>query len=291
MKKYSIRDIEKLTGIKAHTIRMWEKRYNILEPDRTSTNIRKYSDQELKRILNISILNSCGLKISRIAGLTDNDLAIKVLELQKENVSEDVFIERMVVAMIELNEELFEEVLDEAIEKKGFEQTMLLIVYPFLQKIGILWQTGSINPAQEHFISHLIRQKLMVATDALKGKKADKETFILFLPVHEMHEIGLLFYNYLLRARGYQVVYLGQAVPFDDLEKVSKIRPAKYILTFFVSPVPEDGLQEYITKLHHTFPKTKIFVTGFQLGLEQDLSYPDNIVPIKAVSEFLTHLK
>ncbi|HCA82238.1 MAG TPA: helix-turn-helix-type transcriptional regulator, partial [Flavobacteriales bacterium] len=109
MKKYSIRDIEKLTGIKAHTIRMWEKRYNILEPDRTSTNIRKYSDQELKRILNISILNSCGLKISRIAGLTDNDLAVKVLELQKENVSEDVFIERMVVAMIELNEELFEE--------------------------------------------------------------------------------------------------------------------------------------------------------------------------------------
>jgi MerR family transcriptional regulator, light-induced transcriptional regulator len=291
MKKYSIRDIEQLTGIKAHTIRMWEKRYNILEPDRTETNIRKYSDQELKRILNISILNSCGLKISRIACLSDTDLAQKVVELQKETSSEEVFIERLVISMVEMDEHLFEDVLDEAIEKRGFEDAMLKVVYPFLQKIGVLWQTGSINPAQEHFISHLIRQKLMVASDGLKTRKPTRSTFILFLPVNELHEIGLLFYNYVLRARGFKVVFLGQSVPFDDLEKVMKIRPAKYMLTFFVAPPSDGSVQDYINKLHRTFPKTTVFVTGFQLGLHPELQFPEGIVPIKSVDEVLSHLK
>lgn len=288
MKKYSIRDIEKLTGIKAHTIRIWEKRYHILEPDRTQTNIRKYSDSELKRILNISILNSCGLKISRIAGLTDQELGDKVIELQRSNDSEALFIERMIVCMIEMDEDGFELVLSECIEKKGFEDTMILVVYPFLEKIGVLWQTGSINPAQEHFISHLIRQKLMVATDTLPKTAKSKGTFVLFLPVNEMHEIGLLFYNYLLRSRGYKVIYLGQAVPFDDLEKVVQIRPADALLTFIVSPMGETGgVQAYLDKLHYTFPQKKIYVSGYQLAHHEELNMPANIIKTLRVADFL----
>lgn len=290
MKKYSIRDIEKLTGIKAHTLRMWEKRYQILEPDRTQTNIRKYSDQELKRMLNISILNSCGIKISHIANLSDQELSEKVMELQKQTNSEEVFIERMVVSMISMDEDAFEEVLVECIKAKGFEQAMLLVIYPFLSKIGVLWQTGSINPAQEHFISHLIRQKLMVACDQLKEKNPDKGTFILYLPVNEMHEIGLLFYNFMLRSRGYKVIYLGQAVPFDDLEKVIRIRPAEYLLTFLVSPVTDPGPQEYLNKLHRTFPNQKIFVTGYQIATREELTYHPNVIKILSVQEFLRNL-
>lgn len=291
MKKYSIKDIENLTGIKAHTLRIWEKRYNIIEPDRTQTNIRKYSDSELKRILNIAILNSCGLKISRIAGLSDEELSEKVLELQKSSGSEDVFIERMVVSMIQMDEDGFESVLDECIQLKGFERAMLYVVYPFLTKIGVLWQTGSINPAQEHFISHLIRQKLMVASDSLKDKPKNKGTFILFLPVNELHEIGLLFYNYLLRNRGFKVIYLGQAVPFDDLEKVTKITPSDAMLTFFVSPMTEETVQDYINKMHRNFPDLNIYITGHQVIADATLSYPKNIIKISSVQEFVSMLK
>ena len=167
MGHYSIKELEQLSGIKAHTIRMWEKRHKIIEPSRTSTNIRYYSDLDLKKIINVSLLNTYGIKISKIADMSLDDMNKKVLELSELEHSRDVHIDQMVVAMIDMEEELFEKILSNLILRFGFEKTITEIVYPFLEKIGILWQTQNITPAHEHFISNLIRSLLGIAISAV----------------------------------------------------------------------------------------------------------------------------
>ncbi len=218
MAHYSIKDLEKLSGIKAHTLRIWEKRYQIVKPSRTDTNIRYYCDDDLKRILNISILNRHGLKISRIAGMTDAQLSEQVMHLAQATGDHESQIEQLTIAMIEMDEERFEKTLSKSIMTVGFEETVLTIIYPFFDKVGMLWQTGSINPAQEHFVSNLIRQKLLVAIDSQNyPHNPESRRFLLFLPEGELHELGLLFFHYILKKHGHQVIYLGQSVPFADL--------------------------------------------------------------------------
>src|SRR6478736_1342000 len=167
MGKYSIKELEQLSGIKAHTIRIWEKRHHLIQPERTQTNIRLYSDDDLKKIINVSVLNNHGVKISKIANLTADDLNKQVITLAESQNSTDLYIDQLVVSMVDLEEEAFEHLISSLTMKFGLERTITEIIYPFLDKIGILWQTGNISPAQEHFISNLIRQKLIVAIDAL----------------------------------------------------------------------------------------------------------------------------
>lgn len=196
--EYSIKDIESLTKIKAHTVRIWEKRYSIIKPERSKTNIRFYSDNELRKLLNISILINNGIKISHISGFNSDEIREKALYfLQNPNDMENQ-VKNLVIAMPELNESKFEKILSKSIINTGFEKTMLHLVYPFQQHIGVLWQTGSINPAHEHFISNLIRQKLISSIDSIEYKEhTNAKRFILFLPEGEWHELGLLFYYYL----------------------------------------------------------------------------------------------
>ena len=200
MIKYSIKDLEKLTGIKAHTIRMWEKRYKFLMPERTLTNIRFYSDQDLRSFLNISILNRNGYKISRIVKMKSTEINKKILEIT-ENVHDfDNQVESLIVAMSELDEMKFDKILTTSIIKLGLENTVTQIIYPFFEKIGVLWQIGTINPGQEHFVSNLIRQKLIIAIDGQYDTlAADAKLFLLFLPDGEYHEIGLLYSHYLIK--------------------------------------------------------------------------------------------
>ena len=167
MAYYSIKDLEKLSGIKAHTLRIWEKRYNLVEPKRTETNIRYYDDEDLKKVLNVALLNRNGLKISHIAGLKTEEINSKISDLSKGNQDSESVIDNLVISMIELDEKKFEKILSRTIMQAGFEETILYTIYPFFQKIGLLWQTGAINPAQEHFISNLVRQKLIVAIDGI----------------------------------------------------------------------------------------------------------------------------
>ena len=165
MGQYSIKELEQLSGIKAHTIRIWEKRHKIIEPSRTATNIRYYSDLDLKKIINVSLLNTYGIKISKIADMSLDDVNKKVLEISELQNDKGVHIDQMVIAMIDMEEELFEKILNNLILRFGFEKTITEIIYPFLEKIGILWQTQNITPAHEHFISNLIRQKIIVAIE------------------------------------------------------------------------------------------------------------------------------
>lgn len=291
MIRYSINDLEKLTGIKAHTIRMWEKRYHIINPQRTDTNIRYYDDDDLKNLLNISTLNSHGFKISKIALMDKTAIREKVMDIAGANGHHETMINNLIVAMIEFNELSFEHILNSSILKLGFEKTVTHVLYPFLEKIGVLWQVGSVNAAQEHFITNLIRQKLITAIDGLpKQRDPDAKTFLLFLPEKEFHELGLLFYHFLLKKNKYKVVYLGQSVPFSDLLEVMKVRNTDFVFTYFVAAFNQQDIPEYLKRLSEAFASKKIFITGLQVQ-SCLFELPDNIVVVKNAEAFKSALQ
>ncbi len=286
MIRYSINELEKLTGIKAHTIRMWEKRYHIISPQRTQTNIRYYGDAELKKLLNISTLNNHGFKISKIARLDENSIREKVMDIAGANGDHESTINNLIVAMIDFNEESFEHILNSCMLKLGFEKTVTGILYPFLEKIGVLWQVGSVNPAQEHFITNLIRQKLIIAIDGQARKPLpDAQSFLLFLPEGEYHELGLLFYHLILKKNGHKVVYLGQSVPFQNLEEVVKIRNTDNIFTYFVAAFNQQEIPAYLQQLSTKFPDKTIYITGWQVQ-KCELALPQNVIAVKDAEHF-----
>jgi DNA-binding transcriptional MerR regulator len=287
MASYSIKDLEKLSGIKAHTLRIWEKRYGLVEPKRTETNIRYYDDEDLKKILNTALLNRNGVKISQIAQLDRKEISIKVGALAGNSRENENIIDNLVIAMIELDEYKFEKILSNTIIQKGFEETIRNAIYPFFEKIGILWQTGAINPAQEHFMSNLIRQKLIVAIDGIAQKDINSANrFVLFLPEGELHEIGLLFYYYLIKKRGHKVVYLGQSVPFDDLVSVTHTKKCDYFFTSFSSTITGIDIIDYLQKLSTTFPEQKVLFSSFDTEAINNLK-SKNIFRIKNTNDFI----
>jgi MerR family transcriptional regulator, light-induced transcriptional regulator len=264
MGKYSIKELEQLSGIKAHTIRIWEKRHNIIDPARTPTNIRFYSDDDLKKIINVSLLNNNGIKISRIANMSLEEMNKKVLELSESKDDIAIHIDQLVVAMIDMEEEAFEKSLNTLILRYGFEKAITQIVYPFLEKIGLLWQTRNITPAHEHFMSNLIRQKLIVAIDGLPLPPKTARKILLFLPEGELHELGLLFHLYLTRKHGLRTYYLGQTVPHSDLVSVYRTHMPEVMLTS-ITTSPPGTLEKYFEQLSRDFPEAQIFATGFQV--------------------------
>ncbi len=276
MGKYSIKDLEYLTDIKAHTIRIWEQRHHILEPKRSETNIRYYTDEDLKYLLNVSLLYNQNYKISKIATWTPDEVADKVYELSENTYDHDSQINALTISMIEMDEERFEKILSTNILQAGFEKTMLTLIHPFLKKIGILWQTGAINPAHEHFISHLIRQKIIVAIDGqMVPKHPEAKKYLLFLPEEENHEIGLLFANFILKSRQNKVVYLGANVPLTDVKDVYDFHNPDYILTIFTSKPVSSEIQEFVNELAALLPKSTILMSGFQC-FHNSIDVPSN---------------
>lgn len=246
MRLYQITELEQLTGIKAHTIRIWEKRYNLIEPDRTNTNYRRYNDEQVKKLLNVSTLLSNGYKISKIAGLTEKDFHLKILETQsskQEDVICTTFINDLLSAMIDFDELNFEKTYSAVINRFGLFDAMLNIFYPLLNKIGLLWSVNDVSPAQEHFASCLIKRKIMAATDGLPFAKQKKKKFLLLLIPGEMHELSLLFANYIIRSKGHETIYLGQDVPYENISLVVKQTKPNFVLTFFT--IPQDPKNVY----------------------------------------------
>lgn len=260
---YSINDMEQLSGIKAHTLRIWEKRYSLFEPDRTDTNIRYYSNDDLKRILNISQLNKSGIKISTIAGMSDVEITEKLSEINLLRSDSGDIIDSLTVGMIDLNEAYFTKAFSDSILRIGFEGTMQQVIFPFLERIGIMWQTGGINPAQEHFVSNIIRQKLIVATDAIRNPdEKNNGTVVLFLPENELHELSLLFYNYALKLRNYKTIYLGSAVPAENLARIAEIAKPDYFVTVATNPLQNGDLSKLITALKGIRSVKKVLLSG-----------------------------
>jgi DNA-binding transcriptional MerR regulator len=237
---YSISDLEQLSGIKAHTIRIWEKRYGIISPGRTTTNIRYYSNDDLKKLLNISLLNQHGFRISDISDMSENELAEKVSSISL--TQSDDAQERLMVSLLDMDELLFSKIVERLIIRDGFEHCIIHGIFPFLARIGIMWQIGTINPAQEHFLSNLIRNKIIAATEQLSiPTSPDAEVVVLFLPEGELHEIGLLFYNYVFRKKGYKTIYLGQSVPYESLERIYDVTRPSIVVTAITSPTSPEA--------------------------------------------------
>jgi len=261
---FSITDVERLTGIKAHTIRIWEKRYGIPEAKRTVSNIRYFNNDEVRLLLTIRMLNSYGLKISVIAAMSVSERDRHLHDVLKARGGvHDHVDELLVVSLLDSDEWKFTEVFSAAVVRFGMEGAFTDCLLPFFERVGILWQTGTIEPAQEHFFFHLVRQKLMAETVAL-GVSSDKGTpaVLLFLPEHELHELALLFYNYAFRARGFRTYYLGQSVPMKGLDQMIKTVRPDYIVTGLTNTMNPVDPVAFRLALQKIAGKTKIFFTG-----------------------------
>jgi DNA-binding transcriptional MerR regulator/methylmalonyl-CoA mutase cobalamin-binding subunit len=286
---FSIKDIEAVSGIKSHTLRIWEQRYGIIVPKRTESNIRYYDDDDLKHILNISILNRQGIKISEIARMSKEEITDAILKdsaLFSENY--DTHIKGLISAMLSFDEYGFHKVISTNVIQLGLEQTVISIIFPFLAEVGLLWQIGSIHPSHEHFASNIIRQKLYVAIDGNVGRYAEnRKRFLLFLPEHEQHSIGLLFANYILRTRGQDVLYLGQEVPLLDLKDAFVDNEPDYVLTQLTAAHINVDKQRFIDDISNYWGNAQLILSGGQF-LDPALKLPPSARVIKRMEDFIT---
>ena len=294
MAVYSIKDLEKLSGIKAHTIRIWEQRYGLICPSRTKTNIRYYDDTDIKLLLNIALLNKNGIKISKISTMTREEIAEKVAQISEINFEYDTQLDALTISMIEMDEYKFDRIVTSNIQQMGFERTMMDVVYPFLERLSLLWLTGSVNPVQEHFMSYLLRQKVICAIDKEPVCcSRDSKKFVIYLPEGERQELSLLFMHYMLKSRQYHVIYLGQDISFEDLKDCSCVHKPDYIFTLINEPFLKISVQKYLDNIANHFNTSTILVSGYQV-VTKDLAIPENVQVLKSFQEtieFIDHLK
>jgi len=261
--QFSIKDMEVLSGVKAHTIRMWEQRFHMFEPRRTPGNIRYYNDSDLKKLLNLSFLTQQGYKVSVLARMSEEELSRRVVDLSLTCTGVESRIQSLTMHMLQLNELGFTQLLSVFIKESGLERVMLDIVFPFFRAIGFMWQTGTITPAHEHFITHLIRQKLIVSIDQMDYVQQEAaKKYLLFLPEGEFHELGLLFAHYVIRSRGHETIYLGANVPYADLKTVYSTYKPQSILCILTSAQVDLTASEYLNQLSSDFPKAQIMASG-----------------------------
>jgi len=234
---YSVAQVEALTGIKAHTLRIWERRYDFLTPERTATNIRVYSDDQLKKLLNFGILVKNGYRISKLGKMADEEIYIEVTKVLSDPSSEmNDEMKGLTLCMLEMNEEEFDDIFERQVMRRGFLKTITEVIYPFLQYVGVLWTTNKAMVAQEHYISNLIRQKLISAIERLALPSKDAPSIVFFLLEGEEHEIGLLLASFMAKSMGWKIYYLGQAVPLVNIKKVIDIAEPSLIMSMFVTP-------------------------------------------------------
>lgn len=290
--KYFIKDIENITGIKAYTLRIWEQRYGVLVPKRTETNIRYYEEADLKYMMNIAILNANGIKISRIAQMDKDEVQRKTLSISENNSGHQSQIAMLTAAMFDFDEREFNKTLSINILQLGIEQTTTNIIFPFLQHLGVLWLSGSIHVAHEHFITNLIKQRMFVAIDQLNViTNVDAKKYLLFLPNGENHELSLLFASYLLRSNGKKVIYLGTSVPLDDLNKIFKLVNPDFLFCALTNANSTIPVQVYLNTLSRSWPNTQILITGSQIVKRRDLKIPQNCRVFGDPSSFIEFIE
>ncbi|WP_224489556.1 MerR family transcriptional regulator [Robertkochia flava] len=267
---FSIKDLENLSGIKAHTIRIWEKRYNLLSPNRTDTNIRYYSLKSLQKLLNITLLYNNGYKISKIAEIPEENLPIIVREIVSENSIKNKAINAFKLAMINFDQTLFLNTYNSLLGDRSFREIFHEVFLPLLNELGLLWQTETISPAHEHFVTALIKQKILLNIEKLQMSEPTKtdRTFVLFLPDNEIHEIGLLYLNYEIVLRGYRAIYLGQTIPLESLTDIQRYYDNLTYLSYFTVAPPAEEIEKYISSYHKLVNKdqnSELWILGQQV--------------------------
>ncbi|WP_090299493.1 MerR family transcriptional regulator [Flagellimonas zhangzhouensis] len=292
---FSIRDMENLSGIKAHTIRIWEKRYNLFSPERTDTNIRTYNLTSLQKLLNVTLLYHNGYKISKIAKLEEGKIPALVKDIVAQKSEKSHILNSLKLAMINFDQSLFLKTYNGLLADKNFTEIFNQVFIPLLNELGLLWQTNTISPAHEHFISNLIKQKIYIHTEQLQMEEptnSDK-VFVLFLPENEIHELGLLYVNYQLAAMGYKTIYLGQTMPIDSLEDLIKYyNNIRFVSYFTVSPNKND-LDEYFTRFKDLLdksPNSKLYALGYQIQDIGDQKLPEHIETFKSIEQFISSI-
>jgi len=248
---FSIKDLENLSGIKAHTIRIWEKRHKLLEPERSETNIRSYSIGSLQKLLNISFLNSNGFKIAKIVALDEFEIAAKVNQISYLGNIKVHANNAFKLSMLSFDQELFYTTYNRLLEEKSFREIFYELFIPLIQEVGLLWQTLAIKPSHEHFLSVHIRQKVLIHIERLQSAnpKPDTKTFVLFLPLNEIHDLGLLFINYELLSRGYHTIYLGENVPIEDLNLLNSLHEEITYISFFTIKPDFNNINSYLKNI------------------------------------------
>ncbi|NDV45105.1 MerR family transcriptional regulator [Flagellimonas sediminis] len=291
-KSFSIRDLENLSGIKAHTIRIWEKRYNLFSPERTDTNIRTYNLVSLQKLLNVTMLYNNGYKISKIAKLDDVKIPMLVRDIVAKNSEKSHALNSLKLSMLNFDQPLFLQTYNSLLQERSFTQIFKDVFIPFLNELGLLWQTHTISPAHEHFVSNLIKQKIYIHTEQVQSKEPTQndKVFVLFLPENEIHEIGLLYINYELANKGYKTIYLGQTMPVENLVDLLKYyNNIRFVSYFTVSPVLNE-LEDYFNSFQEVLdmsPGSKLYVLGYQIQQVSDKKLPGSIKIFKSINELL----
>ena len=289
MNVFTIKDLENLSGIKAHTIRIWEQRYSFLKPRRTETNIRYYSNGELKTVLNIALLHKYGYKISHINKMNEHEVKDKIISLSNAQAHQERIVNELIQYMIDLDVDKLEAILDNYIIARGIDKTITHVIFPFLDRIGILWLTNHINPTQERLVTNIIRQKLIVGIEGVVSHLVVNKTVLLFLPEGEHHELGLLYIYYLLKSRGVKVLYLGANTPLKDIEFVAEFKNPDWLYSHLTCIAGNFNFEKFISQVHQRVPAIPFAVSG-QLAKAYSGKIPPGITLKTSLSEVLEYV-
>lgn len=293
--KFSIKDLENLSGVKAHTIRIWEKRYNLLEPSRTDTNIRYYSLENLQKLLNVTFLYNKGYKISQISKIGEDKIPSVVRDLAAEKSIKGHVINTFKMAMLNFDQALFINTYNDLMKEKSFREIFYEFFIPLLTEMGLLWQTNTITPSHEHFISALIKQKILVNTEKLQFKSPtnSSKTFVLYLPDNEVHELGLMYLNYEILLHGYQTIFLGQSIPVVSLKDLLPLYDNIIFVSFFTVKPVKDTINTYLKEFHDLLLKNsnaQLWILGKMLQEINEEQLPKTIVPFYRIEELVKQL-
>jgi DNA-binding transcriptional MerR regulator len=288
---FSIKDLENLSGIKAHTIRIWEKRYNVLQPMRTDTNIRLYDLASLQKLLNITLLHDYGYKISKISSYPEEQIPVMVREIISSKSAKNHAITAFKMAMMNYDQELFMRTYNWLIEEKSFKEIFHQVFIPLLEELGLLWQTDTITIAHEHFMSYLIKQKVLINTEKLQLVKPinlDK-VFVLSLPLNEIHELGLMYLNYEILSRGYKTIYLGESMPIDNLKDMKKHFDSIIFVTYLTVQPDRDSINEYVRQMEDELldNNTELWFTGWLSQFIDQENRSERMVVFKSIAELV----
>ncbi len=288
---YSIKDIENICGIKAHTLRIWEKRYSILVAKRTETNIRYYTEEDLKLALNISILYRNGLKISKLAKLTPAELSNQVAEITEIDDSFEKNLDTLSISMLELDESKFTQILNKNIEQQGFDETMENVIYPLLEKINLMWMADSINEVHETFVLNIIRHKLIVEIDKIPSEPNNTENpkFLLYLPENESQNLSLYYMYYYIKKQNFPVFYYGNNINNRELLLGANHFKPDYIFTIINDSFSEQEMQPYIDHLLGQFDGTLI-ISGYQ-AVNQSIKTTDRCRILSSLNEVNAYIE
>jgi MerR family transcriptional regulator, light-induced transcriptional regulator len=287
---FSIKDLENLSGIKAHTIRIWEKRYNVLEPMRSETNIRFYDIKNLQKLLSIVLLHNYGYKISKISSLSHEEFNKLANDIISEKSAKNHAISTFKVAMMNFDQTLFFNTYNKLLNEKTFKEVFYSVFIPLMQELGFLWQTDTISPAHEHFITYLIKQKLLINTEKVQILTPTKEdkVFVLFLPSNEIHELGIMYLNYEILLNGYQTIYLGESIPIDSLLDLKSAFEKITFVSYFTVEPNQEIIEDYIDEMHEKLIKdsdNEILILGRMTAEIKDKNKYKNIHVFNSIED------